>query len=362
MDFIKLVKPYITFEEMQDDFKEIFESGMFTKGQHVAGLSHEMTAYIGCSSTYLTTSATTALWVCLKLLDIKPGDEVIVSDFSFPASVNVIEDLGAIPVFADVCIETFNMQPNELENKITSKTKAVMFVDALGNPSGITKIAEICKAHHIPLIEDAACAIGSSENGIKCGAIADLTCFSFHPRKIVNTGEGGAIATINDSYVQSLPYLLNHGALGMKGIGLDFVSYGYNFRLSEIQAAMGRKQIVKLPQIIAHRNEIRKEYIQRLSPYGFVAQKFNDNVVSNAQSIVFRVPAKIDRNKLVANLKEKGIETTLGTYCLSACTYYHNKYNNIQPIAHYLENHTITLPCFIGLDVERVCNEIVNSI
>jgi dTDP-4-amino-4,6-dideoxygalactose transaminase len=332
---------------------------MFTKGQHVACLSQEMTEYLRCFGTYLTTSATTALWVCLKLLDVKSGDEVIVSDFSFPASVNVIEDLGAIPVFADVCIETFNMRPDELEKKITSKTKAVMFIDALGNPSGITKIVEICKAHNIPLIEDAACAIGSSENGVKCGAIADLTCFSFHPRKIVNTGEGGAITTINEEYVASLPYLLNHGALGMKGIGLDFVNYGYNFRLSELQAAMGRKQLAKLDQIVAHRNEVRSYYIERLTPFGFIPQKFNDNTISNAQSVVFRLPARINRNGLVAELKEKGIETTLGTYCLSACTYYQKKYNDIQPVANYLENYTITLPCYEGLDVDRVINTII---
>lgn len=362
MQQIKLVKPYISFEEVEDDFKGIFESGMFTKGQHVAALAKEISEFTGAKYTHLVTSATTALWTCLKLINIQKGDEVIVSDFSFPASVNVIEDLGAIPVFADVSLDTFNMLSSELESKITPKTKAVMFVAALGNPSGITEIAAICKKYNLPLIEDAACAIGSSENGQKCGNITDLTCFSFHPRKIVNTGEGGAITTNNETYSKQLQFMLNHGAVNMKGLALDFEQSGYNFRLSELQAVMGRKQIAKLDTIIKQRNEVRNQYIELLVPMGFTAQVFSMGVQSNVQSVVFKVPKGTNRNELILKLRELGIETTIGTYCLSECTYYKNKYNDVQPNSYFLQENTITLPCFEGLDVTYIAESIKKSI
>ena len=132
---IRLIKPYITFDEVKDEFQKIFASGWFTKGKYVDQFRKAIRDYTGAKYSFLTTSATTALSVCLKVLDIKSGDEVIVSDFSFPATANVVEDLGAIPIFSDVDLNTFNMQPNELEKKITNKTKAVIFVDAFGNPS-----------------------------------------------------------------------------------------------------------------------------------------------------------------------------------------------------------------------------------
>ena len=209
---IKLIKPYISFDEVKNEFEDIFESGWFTKGKYVEEFRNEIKKYTGAKHVYLTTSATTALTMALKALDVKSGDEVVISDFSFPATANVVEDLGAIAVFADVSLDTYNMTPSELENKINPKAKAVIFVDALGNPSGITQIKEICEKHNIPLIEDGACAIGSSEENIKCGNIADITCFSFHPRKLLTTGEGGAVTFNNDSLVEFFEVKLNHGA------------------------------------------------------------------------------------------------------------------------------------------------------
>ena len=179
---IRLIRPEITYEDVSRDFEAVFDSGMFTRGRHVEAFRQELAAYTGARYAFLTTSATTALWVCLKLIGVQPGDEVVVSDFSFPATANVVEDLGAKPVFADVDTATFNMLPAALEAAITPATKAVIFVDAFGNPTGLNEIKAICSRHNLPLIEDAACAIGSSEQGRRCGSIADLTCFSFHPR------------------------------------------------------------------------------------------------------------------------------------------------------------------------------------
>jgi dTDP-4-amino-4,6-dideoxygalactose transaminase len=354
---IKLIKPYISFEEVQNEFKDVFDSGWFTKGKFVEEFRNEIKSYTGVKYAYLTTSATTALTLALKVLDIKPKDEVIVSDFSFPATSNVVEDMGAVPIFADVSLETFNMLPEQLESKITSKTKAVIFVDALGNPSGITKIKEICKKYDLPLIEDAACAIGSSENETRCGNIADITCFSFHPRKLLTTGEGGAVAFNDDKFVDFFEIKLNHGAVVNDG-KFDFVDYGYNYRLPELQAIMGIKQVKKLDEIVSSRNIIRKEYIKELAPLGFIMQKVTEDVIYNVQSLVFKVPKNISRDDLVRYLKDKGIETTIGTYCLSATSYNKNRYNNIQPNAKYLEGNTITFPCYDGVDVGFISKNI----
>lgn len=356
---IKLIKPYITFDEVQAEFRDVFESGWFTKGKYVEEFRNEIKSYTGAKHAYLATSATTALTMCLKILNIGPGDEVIVSDFSFPATANVVEDVGAKTVFADVDKTTFNMIPEELERKITKNTKAVIFVDALGNPSGIHKIKEICLKHKIPLIEDAACAIGSSENGVLCGNIADLTCFSFHPRKLLTTGEGGAITTNDPAFAKMLDVKLNHGSVVVDG-KFDFVDVGFNYRLPELQAVMGLKQLRKLDQIVKERNTVKNLYVDLLAPIGFKPQTITSSVVHNIQSLVFVVPDRVDRDTLIVKLKSEGIEAVLGTYCMSGCTYYKNKYNEVQPNSKFLNDNTITLPCYDGVDVKFVCEKIKN--
>ncbi|HEX9931950.1 MAG TPA: DegT/DnrJ/EryC1/StrS family aminotransferase [Allosphingosinicella sp.] len=351
---IRLIRPAIAFEEVEQDLRAMFDSGVFTRGAHVEGLRHELAVYTGAAHAYLATSATTALWACLRLLEIGEGDEVVVADFSFPASANVVVDVGARPVFADVSPDHYNMTPEALERALSPRTKAVMFVDALGNPTGVHAIREICRARGLPLIEDAACAIGSSERGVRCGAISDLTCFSFHPRKLLNTGEGGAITFDNPEYASWFDVKLSHGASGPAGYGLDFTDYGYNFRLSEAQAILGRAQLRKLDEIVAERNAIRDAFVERLEPLGFVPQLVGEDVVYNVQSLVFRVPPRIGRDALIAALREEEVETTIGTYCLSGTTFYRRRYNDVQPVAERLQRETITFPCYGGMDVERV--------
>jgi dTDP-4-amino-4,6-dideoxygalactose transaminase len=282
-------------------------------------------------------------------------------DFSFPASANVIEDLSAIPVFADVDPFTFNMLPEELEQKITDRTRAVMFVDAFGNPTGIGRIREICRAAGLTLIEDAACAIGSSFHGIRCGAISDLTCFSFHPRKLLTTGEGGAILTGDEAFSSTLDVILNHGAVP-RGMEYNFVECGYNFRLPELQAIMGIKQLKKLDSIVKSRTQIRNVCAGRLADLGFTAQSVGEGVVHNVQSLVFVVPEGVDRDRLVVSLKERGIESTIGTYCLSGTTYYRSRYRNVLPNSQMLFEKTITLPCYEGVDTDFICDEIAGIV
>jgi dTDP-4-amino-4,6-dideoxygalactose transaminase len=358
MNNIRLMKPYISYDDVESDFRGVFQSGMFTRGQHVEAFRKELAAFTGARHVHMATSATTALWVCLKLLGIGPGDEVVVSDFSFPATANVVEDVGATPVFADVSRETYNVLPETLEALLTQRTKAVIFVDALGNPSGLNEISKLCHSRGVPLIEDAACAIGSSEAGRRCGSIADLTCLSFHPRKLINTGEGGAITTNNDEWSHWLDVKLAHGAQGMKGVGLDFVDYGYNFRLPELQAIMGRKQLAQLDAVIDRRNAMREAYISALAPMGFVAQAVGAGVRYNVQSMVFCVPLGCNRDALVGALKADGVETTLGTYALSQGSYFARRYGVRNPNATWLQDTTITLPCHDDMQIKHVVDAI----
>jgi dTDP-4-amino-4,6-dideoxygalactose transaminase len=359
---VRLMRPYIHFDEVEADFRAVFASGQFTRGPYVDAFVKDILGYTGSQHAFLATSATTALWISLKCLGISAGDEVAVSDFSFPATANVVEDLGATPIFVDVDLDTFNMSPADLAAKIGPKTKAVIFVDALGNPTGLHEIQELCRKHNLPLIEDAACAIGSTERGVRCGAIADITCFSFHPRKLLNTGEGGAITTNRDEWADWLRVKLMHGASGMRGLGLDFVEFGYNFRLPELQAIMGSKQLAQLDGIVADRNVVREAYVERLEPMGFIPQKIGHDVRHNVQSLVFRVPKNLDRDALVHDLKAHDIEATLGTYCMSGTTYFARKYDDVQPRSHQLERTTITLPCYKDVPVARVCDEIARFV
>jgi dTDP-4-amino-4,6-dideoxygalactose transaminase len=234
----------------------------------------------------------------------------------------------------------------------------VIAVDAFGNPTGMHEVVAACRALGLPVIEDAACAIGSRERGTKVGRIADLTCFSFHPRKLLTTGEGGAIVTDRDDWSAWLDVKLNHGARGMLGYGLDFVEHGYNYRLSELQAVMGRAQLRKLDLIVADRRAIRDYCIERLLPAGFVPQAVAEDVDYNVQSLVFRVPAGVDRDRLIGSLREEGIEATIGTYCLSGTTYYRRRYQDVRPNAARLQRETITLPCYAGVDMDRVCDAV----
>lgn len=358
---IRLIRPYVTFDDMAGDFRQILDSGWLTKGPYVARFREQIAQHTGAHDAFLTTSATTALSLCLKLLGVGAQDEVIVADFSFPASANVVEDLGATTVFADVSENTYNMTTDALEAAITPRTKAVMFVDALGNPSGLTEIAQCCARHSLPLIEDAACAFGSKIGGAACGSIADMTCFSFHPRKLVTTGEGGALMVRDKGQAEWLERRLNHGAIAVDG-ALDFVDFGYNFRMSELQAAMGLHQLDRLASIIAARQATRQAYIARLVRLGFTPQQVDADVYYNTQSVVFRVPDGCHRDTLIEDLRARDVESTLGTYCLSRCSYYRDKYDDIQPVANMLQETTIALPCYDGVDVEAVCEAICQAL
>ncbi len=361
IDLIRLIRPFLNYDMIESEARQIIESGWLTRGAHCQKFREDLEIYTGAAHCALTTSATTALYSCLKILGIGPGDEVAVSDFSFPASSNVIEEVGARPVFIDVCAENFNMDVNELQRNWNSRIKAVIFVDAFGNLTNLSQVVEFCRSKDIPLIEDAACAIGARIGNRACGSIADLTCFSFHPRKLLTTGEGGAITAKSDQYAIEIDQYLSHGSRKLDD-KFEFSKSGQNFRMSELQALMGWKQLAMLDEVVEERLLIWNQLTNILGDLGFKAQSVGHGIRFSAQSLVFQVPETVDRDDLIHKLRLLDVEATLGTYCLSGTKFNRKKYNKLQPVSWRLQNSTITLPCYSGLPVDTVISAIKEAL
>ena len=253
----RLIRPPITFEELEDDFREIFNSGIFTKGKFLSKLKNSLKFHADAENVHIVTSATIGLWLIFRYLNIGKGDYVIVADYSYPATVNAIEDHGAIPIFADVHKGTYNLDASKLKEEDLKKAKALVFVDAFGNPSGLDEVGKICSEYGVALVEDAACALGSKLNSVPCGGGSPYACFSFHPRKIITSGEGGAICTKSEKFSAWLETKLAQGATIVDS-NLSFDNYGYKFSITELQAAMANKQLEKLESIINQRKNIKQ--------------------------------------------------------------------------------------------------------
>ena len=241
------------------------------------------------------------------------------------------------------------------EKKISKKTKAIIFVHSFGNPSGFLKISKIAKKYNIPIIEDAACAIGSKIKSNYVGENSHLACFSFHQKKILNTGEGGMISTNNLSVLKKIQLKTNLGAVNIKNRPYNnFIENGYNYRLSELQCLIGQKKIDNLKKKIKLRNIIYKKYSSELVKIGFKPQKIEKEYKGNIQSCVFLVPETIERDKLIAYLKKYKINSTIGTYSISNTIFYKKKYKSPQKNSNYLFKNCISLPCHENIDLKKI--------
>jgi perosamine synthetase len=351
MKKIPLIRPKIDETRVRLALKDIAKTGMLTKGKYLHAFEEKLAKILGKKYAYGVTSCTTALHLALVAGGIKAGDEVLVSDFSFPASGNVVVHIGAKPVFIDIDLKTFCMDPVDLEKKITKKSKAIIVVHAFGYPAPMEKIAKIAKKHNLFLIEDAACAIGTKYRGKYLGAWGDASCFSFHPRKVVTTGEGGAIVTDSKVMAEKIEILKNHGSV-VTDCGLSFIEAGYNYRLSEIQAAMGLPQLENLGKIIKNRQKVARKLIKLLSKIpGLVLPAEPKDVDFNFQSFVITLPQKVDRNKIIEKMRKNNVETTIGTYALHrepAYRKYGYRPGDLKN-SEYAYHHTLTLPLFEDL-------------
>lgn len=361
---IPLIKPEINYRRVEPIFRKIIQSGILTKGEYLATFEQKLSQLLKIKYVFATSSCTTALHLSLVASGVKAGDEVIVSDFSFPATGNVVVQLGAKPVFIDIEKDSFNLDPGKIEKAISSKTKAMIVVHAFGIPASMSQILKIARKHHLFLIEDAACAIGSKHRQRYCGTWGDVGCFSFHPRKTVTTGEGGAIVTNNLKLAKKIEILRNHGGIKNASGDMEFVENGFNYRLSELQAALGIEQVLKTRSVIALRQKIAQKYLRKLSGIAgiqFVSPIEDD--VTNFQSFVILLDKKIDREGLRKYLSQNKIETTIGTYAMHAqksFAKYGYKPDDLR-YSYFAYKHALTLPLY-GQMTEQEVDYIVKVI
>ena len=249
---------------------ETIRSGWITQGPRVRELEAAFCAHTGAAHAIAVSNCTTALHLALLVLEIGPGDEVIVPPHSYIATANAVLYCGAKPVFADIEPVSLNLDPRKVAAAITPRTKAIMAVHQIGRPADLAALSALARKHNLPLVEDAACAAGSEYQGQPIGANrwSSLVCFSFHPRKIISTGDGGMITTDRADYAAKLRLLRQHGMSvndlqrhGSKTIvNEEYSILGYNYRLTDVQAAIGLAQLRRVPAFVARRREIVARY------------------------------------------------------------------------------------------------------
>jgi perosamine synthetase len=318
------------------------------------------------------TSCTAALHLATLALKLGPGDEVIAPAFTWVTSAHSAEYVGAKPIFVDIDLTTFNIDPHVLEAAITPRTKAIVAVHLFGLAAPMDEITAIAKKYNVAVIEDAACAIGTTYKGVMVGGIGDVGCFSFHPRKAVTTGEGGAVTTNRDDIAAMVRSQRNHGATGLPDPSLEahgpwtmatFNNLGFNLRLSDIQAAVGVAQMSKLDRLLAERRRLGRRYSDLLAGVNSIAKPVGGDVEGHAyQSYVIRIleGGRKHRNEVMAALAERQIQTRPGTHAVHRLGYYATKYGlrpDAFPNAVIAEDTTITLPIFPGMtddDQQRV--------
>jgi len=305
---------------------DILKSGMLIQGPKVEELERNVANYIGVKNAIAVSNGTAGLHLALLALDIKKDDEVIIPAFSFMATGNVIELVGAKPVFVDINIETYNININLIENAITPKTKAIMPVHEFGLACDISKIHLLARSHGLKVIEDAACSLGASENDRFIGSYGEMGVFSFHPRKMITSGEGGMITTNNDKLAKNLRTLRNHGIDRVDGKS-EFVNIGYNYRITDFQAALVNSQFLRLTKILEKRRKLSFIYMDELEKINKIKLPIiPKNKNHTWQSFHILLNDDCDRDAIIETLKKKNIETNLGAQCIPFQEYYQKKY------------------------------------
>lgn len=298
-------------------------SGWVTQGPRVAEFERRFAQRVGAAEAVAVSSATTALFLSLHTLGIGPGDEVVVPSLTFIASVNPIVHVGATPVLADVDPRTYNLDAEAVAAALTPRTKAVMLVHQLGLPADLDAISEAAAARGVPVIEDSACAVGSVYKGRPIGSSGNLNCFSFHPRKVLVTGEGGMIA-LADSTLAARLRRLRHQGMSISDVERHeadrvitetYPEVGFNFRLSDLQAAVGLAQLAKLDRFIARRRALAAVYDEALADLASVVPPFvPDYAEPNYQSYIARLAGagRARRDALLDAMYRRGVATRRG--------------------------------------------------
>lgn len=365
---IAIAKPYLIEEDARAAYETIL-SGWITQGPKVQEFEEKFAAYVNSNFAVAVSNCTTALHLSMIVAGIGPGDEVICPSLTYIATANAVRYVGATPVFAEVQRETYNLDPLDIERRITEKTKAILVVHQIGLPADIDAFKELCLKYNLQLIEDAACAVGSSYKGVKIGSHSELVCFSLHPRKVISTGDGGMITTNREDYYERLKLLRQHGMSvndrvrheSKSVVFEDHVELGYNYRLTDIQAAIGIKQLEKLDWIVQERRKIAATYNKAFGHLPYLRLPVEQaGYFSNIQSysIYLKADCPIKRNDLMQGLLDAGISSRRGVMTTHRETAYRLWNNEIGlPVSEDLQDNSIILPLYVPMDqvdIDRV--------
>jgi len=365
---IPIAKPYLTKKEAKAAYDTIL-TGWITQGPRVAEFEQKFAAYTGAKYAVAVSNCTTALHLAMIVAGVGPGDEVICPSMSYIATANAIKYVGAKPVFAEINPANYNLDLQDTAKKITDKTKAILLVHQIGMPADIDAFKELAASHNIKLIEDAACAAGSSYKGAKIGSHSELVCFSFHPRKVISTGDGGMITTNNEAYYNRMKLLRQHGMSvndrtrheSSKIIFEDHLEVGYNYRLTDIQASVGIQQLAKLDWIIGKRRKIATRYHKAFKSIGCIQLPVEKKgYFSNYQSysIYLKDDSPISRNDIMQKMLDAGISSRRGIMTTHRETAYTQEYAGLSlPVSEKASDRSIILPLYVPMnddDIQKV--------
>lgn len=355
-------------EAEADAAREAVLSGWVSQGPQVAAFEREFAALVDAPFACAVSNCTTALHLALVAADIAPGDEVITASHSFIATANCIRYCGATPVFVDIDPATYNIDPARVAEAITPRTRAILVIHQMGMPCDLRALVALARRHDLILIEDAACAAGSEiridERWDRIGKPhGDIACFSFHPRKVITTGEGGMLTTSHAAFEDkfrllrqhgmSVPDTVRHGSAQV--IFEDYVIVGYNYRMTDMQAAVGRQQLKKLPDIIARRRAIASRYAELLGNIEGLRLPFEpDWARSNWQSYCVRLPDRIDQRTVMQSLLDLGIATRRGIMCSHREKPYAGDRLHDLRQSELAQDHSILLPIYAQMTEEHV--------
>ena len=362
---IPIAKPYLNQEDAQAAY-DVIMSGWITQGPRVQEFEEKFAAYTGAKYAVALSNCTTGLHLAMIVAGIGSGDEVICPSMSYIATANCIMYTGAKPVFAEVHPETYNLDVADAEQRITSKTKAILLAHQIGMPADIDAFRALCDKHNLVLIEDAACAAGSSYKGKKIGSHSDLVCFSFHPRKVISTGDGGMVTTNNEAFAARMKLLRQHGMSVNAGarhgatkiIFEDHLEVAYNYRMTDIQAAVGIRQLEKLDWIVEERRKIAQRYLTELADIACIRlPKEESGYFTNWQSfsIFLKPEAPLTRNELMQSLLDKGIASRRGVMTSHRETAYKEYCRDLSlPRTEDACDRSIIIPLYVPMNEEDI--------